>query len=275
MKSTGYLLLQQNERNGINGAFQELRNAEELLDVTLACEDETLEAHKVVLSASSSFFRGVFKKTKQSHPFIYLSGVLYKDLSALLDYIYTGETQIVAEDVDRFIEVGRQLKVKGLFEDEDDDKAEDTNNSGEKTVGKKKKVEEEILTPEVIIKEPKLKNDNKEVPEFEWEDSGNSSMDETLDNSTNIKKEKMGESKDLEQLLAEISARMEKVPDEGGVLVWKCTECGKISKKKDKISTHVEIHLEGFSHKCSHCDMTKKTRAALQQHVYAHHKDQV
>merc|ERR1711983_572994 len=64
MRSTGYLLLQQNENNGLNGAFHELRVAEELFDVTLACEDETLEAHKVILSASSSFFQKCFQQDK-------------------------------------------------------------------------------------------------------------------------------------------------------------------------------------------------------------------
>merc|ERR1712129_231476 len=102
----------------MGGSFQELRIAEELFDVTLACEDQTMEAHKVVLSACSPFFRSVFKKTKEKQPFIYLKGVLHKDLVALLDYIYIGETQVIAEDVNRFIEVGREMNVKGLTEDE-------------------------------------------------------------------------------------------------------------------------------------------------------------
>merc|ERR1712129_76529 len=102
----------------MGGSFQELRIAEELFDVTLACEDQTIEAHKVVLSACSPFFRSVFKKMKEKQPFIYLKGVMHKDLVALLDYIYTGETQVRAEDVNRFIEVGREMKVKGLAEDD-------------------------------------------------------------------------------------------------------------------------------------------------------------
>ena len=94
-----------------------MKEAQELLDVTLACEDETIEAHKVVISSCSPFFRHVFSKTKQTHPFIYLKGVLHKDLVSLLDYIYTGETQIPAEDVNRFIEAAQELKIKGLVEE--------------------------------------------------------------------------------------------------------------------------------------------------------------
>ena len=100
------------------GSFQELRTAEELFDVTLACEDQTVEAHKVVISACSPFFRHVLSKTKQNHPFIYLRGVVHKDLLALLDYIYTGETKVVADDVNRFIELANEFKIKGLAETE-------------------------------------------------------------------------------------------------------------------------------------------------------------
>ena len=44
--------------------FLSLRNAEELVDVTLACEGKRLFAHKVVLSACSPYFRDLFKVSK-------------------------------------------------------------------------------------------------------------------------------------------------------------------------------------------------------------------
>ena len=88
MSEQGYLLLQQNDFNSsLVGSFQDLRTANELFDVTLACEDETVEAHKVILSACSSFFRSVFRNSKDKLPFIYLKNVQHSDLVALLDYI--------------------------------------------------------------------------------------------------------------------------------------------------------------------------------------------
>merc|ERR1712129_355647 len=72
------------------------------------------------MAACSSFFRNVFRKSTQNHPFVYLKGVLHKDLVALFDYIYTGETQVAAEDVDRFIEVAREMKVNGLSEGDEE-----------------------------------------------------------------------------------------------------------------------------------------------------------
>jgi len=239
MKSTGYLLLQQDESSDLNGAYQELRIAEELLDVTLACEDETLQAHKVVLSASSSFFRSLFRKTKQSSPIIFLHGVLYKDLTAMLDYIYTGETQILAEDMDRFIKVATDLKIKALSAIDDEDKAENTNH-----------VSEESVVDQLNIASEKLVN---------------------LENKMNDMKKEPGE-KSLEQLAREISEKIERLPDNDGLQMWKCTVCGKVGKKF-KLKTHVEIHLEGYSHKCLHCGKAHKTRSALSGHMYYVHKD--
>ena len=72
MNQSGYLLLEQSDfLSNYVGGFQQLRGDKDLFDVTLACEDETIDAHKVVLSACSIFFRNVFKKAKQKHPFIY------------------------------------------------------------------------------------------------------------------------------------------------------------------------------------------------------------
>ena len=239
MKSTGYLLLQQDESTDLNGAFQELRIAEELLDVTLACEDETLQAHKVVLSASSSFFRGLFRKTKQSNPIIFLHGILYKDLVALLDYIYTGETQILAEDMDRFIKVAKELKIKALSAIDDGDKEND------KTIDE----ESEVNNSNQLFNRPS----------------------EKLENKINaVKKEQ--EEKSLDQLDREISERIEKVSDVDGLAMWKCTECGKVGKRF-KLKSHVEIHLEGYSHRCVHCGKAHRTRSALSGHIFYVHKD--
>ena len=54
----------------IGVAFKELRNDKDFFDVTLACEDEQLQAHKVILSACSPFFRTVLKRNTHSHPLL-------------------------------------------------------------------------------------------------------------------------------------------------------------------------------------------------------------
>ncbi len=44
--------------SNISGAFRELREEKDFFDVTLACDDEDhVDAHRVILSACSPFFR--------------------------------------------------------------------------------------------------------------------------------------------------------------------------------------------------------------------------
>ena len=43
--------------NNLGVAFRDLREEKEFFVVTLACEDEQVEAHKVILSSCSPFFQ--------------------------------------------------------------------------------------------------------------------------------------------------------------------------------------------------------------------------
>jgi len=117
--ASGQLSLQQEDFGSkYVGSFENLRDAGELLDVTLACDDETVDAHKLLLSACSPFFRHIFARIKQSQPFIYLKGVHHEDLKALVDYIYKGEAKVSAENLKRFFKTAEELKIKGLTENE-------------------------------------------------------------------------------------------------------------------------------------------------------------
>ena len=95
-------------------AFQELREESDLFDVTLACDDKQIEAHKVVLSACSGFFRNAFKRNKHAHPLVFLKGVKYSNIVSLLDFMYRGEVSVAQEDLPSFLAVAEELKVKGL-----------------------------------------------------------------------------------------------------------------------------------------------------------------
>merc|ERR1712179_147966 len=87
---------------------------EDFLDVTLACEDGQVEAHKVILSTSSTFFHKIFKRNLHTHPLLYLRGTRRNDLLSLLDFIYSGETQVPEEELGEFMAIANSLDVKGL-----------------------------------------------------------------------------------------------------------------------------------------------------------------
>ena len=57
--------LKQNDfEPNISNALRELREEKDFFDVTLACDDSQIQAHKVILSACSSFFRNVLRDEK-------------------------------------------------------------------------------------------------------------------------------------------------------------------------------------------------------------------
>ena len=93
-----------------------LRNAKYLYDVTLVSDDHSkVEAHKLVLSTCSEYFRDIFENNQHPHPLICFDSISSNDLKNIMDYIYNGEVQIYQEDLDRFLTVAQRLKLEGLI----------------------------------------------------------------------------------------------------------------------------------------------------------------
>jgi len=98
----------------ISVAFRELREEKDFFDVTLACDDSQIQAHKVILSACSPFFRNVLRRNPHQHPLLYLKGVKYKELLSVLNFMYMGEVNVAQEELNSFLAVAEDLRVKGL-----------------------------------------------------------------------------------------------------------------------------------------------------------------
>ena len=110
------LCLQWNDfQENVKNAFGQLRGTTDFVDVTLACEDgQQIEAHKVILAASSPFFQRILKGNKHSHPLIYMKGMRSDDLTAIVDFLYFGETNVYQENLDSFLAIAGELQLKGL-----------------------------------------------------------------------------------------------------------------------------------------------------------------
>ena len=60
--------------SNISSALKDLKDDEDLQNVTLVAGDSQVQAHKLILSACSPFFRTILKRNKHSHPLLYLKG---------------------------------------------------------------------------------------------------------------------------------------------------------------------------------------------------------
>ncbi|XP_075209915.1 uncharacterized protein LOC142317317 isoform X3 [Lycorma delicatula] len=94
--------------------FHSLLESEDLVDVTLATDGHFIQAHKIVLSACSPYFKSLFKVNPCKHPIIILKGIQFEELKKLLQFIYRGEVNVNQKDLPEFLKTAELLQVKGL-----------------------------------------------------------------------------------------------------------------------------------------------------------------
>ncbi|XP_055325086.1 broad-complex core protein isoform X4 [Sitodiplosis mosellana] len=105
-----------NHQPNFISVFSSLLHNEALVDVTLAAEGRQLQAHKVVLSACSSYFQSLFTTNPCQHPIVILKDVQYNDLKTMVDFMYYGEVNVSQEQLPHILKTAEMLKIKGLAE---------------------------------------------------------------------------------------------------------------------------------------------------------------
>ena len=116
-----YSLKWQDFHTNIATSFKDLREEDEFLDVTLACdEDKQVLAHKVIISACSPYFKSMLVKQRSAqHPVLIMPDtVRFEDVVNILDFMYHGEVSVPSDDLNMFLSTAKQFKVRGLAEDE-------------------------------------------------------------------------------------------------------------------------------------------------------------
>ena len=120
MNTNETICLRFNEFTGvIQSCWRELQGDNDLCDITLACEDRQIKAHKFVISAFSPVLRNVLKLHQNPHPLIYLRKVKYVNLQSLITFMYQCEVYISEEDLPSFLEAAEDLNIRGLSESEE------------------------------------------------------------------------------------------------------------------------------------------------------------
>ncbi|XP_043504092.1 longitudinals lacking protein, isoforms H/M/V-like isoform X6 [Polistes fuscatus] len=96
--------------------FDTLLESGTLVDCTLAAEGKYLKAHRVVLSACSPYFEGLLSEHYDKHPVFILKDVKFKELKAMIDYMYRGEVNISQDQLTALLKAAESLQIKGLSE---------------------------------------------------------------------------------------------------------------------------------------------------------------
>ena len=98
----------------LKSSVSDLKDDTDFTDVTLACEDQSVKAHKVILSACSPFFKRLLKSHPHPQPLVYMRGMKATDLVAIVEFIYHGEASIFQEQLESFLALAEELELKGL-----------------------------------------------------------------------------------------------------------------------------------------------------------------
>lgn len=293
-------------QTNIQSSFQELRKNGALLDVTLACEDKEFQAHRVILSSCSSFFRTILQANTHQHPWFYLKGVKHEELSSLLDFIYNGEVNICQAALTNFLRVAEDLSIKGLTQAANNSNINkrSRSNSAEHIQTSKK-----VQTPEPTTRSEVEKNPQSyirvktEFDTFEdisevnsgsvcvFEDSSGMSVNplETYEdeNDQDDMDQKYGnndmsaepieasEDMDLSSVIESMITRHQVEQKDGKFMTYlRCSVCFRYYhvKHSTNLRNHIEAkHLIGDKYRCDHCEKQFKTNSAIRKHMNVSH----
>ena len=234
-------------------SFAELRNDTDLTNVTLAFDDgKQVEVHKVVLATSSNFFMEILKRNKHTHPLIYLRGLKSHDMSAILDFIYCGEAKVYQENIDAFLALAEDLKLKGIRGDE----------SGAYSLKRNA----------ATIKE-ETKSCFEEAFQLPINDQPESDQHYLPQEYSAVKTANLN----LHQLNEQVKSMMKlsgnmifvgKIPRKARI----CKVCGK-EGEFGNIQKHIEAnHISGANLPCDICGKVSRSRSGLRQHKTSNHE---
>ena len=275
----------------------------EFCDVSLACEDQQVRAHKVVLAASSPKLRSILLNNPHPHPLIYLSGVKFPILENILKFIYSGEAVIRPDHVNSFLDVAQELQVKGLgvpkkyegeyFESDDEDvkpnmkkvKAEVIKSEERQPATKSEEYVEDMEEFQELIRgtenarkdqdtvEEQQSSQENQISQVEEEEEGRpvvenmNVQDLAAENGEN---EENGNDEDYEdgggRSLPEAGKREEKVGRK-----YICPYCQKKVSHPSVLKDHVRIHTKEKPFSCKLCSKKFNLFSNLKRHVNTVH----
>ena len=246
-KMSEKLCLQWNDfQENIKSAIGNLREDKDLQDVTLVSEDgQQVEAHKVVLASSSPFFQKLLGRNKHIHPLIYMRGVKFEDLLAIVDFLYCGEANVFQENLDSFLAIAEELQLKGLM-GKSDERVEDLKYEG---------------------KAPEFYAGTKLQKASSNRETSSKKIIRTDDNTAvAIPGSFSGDVNQLEEMVKSMMEKSENKYANGHCKADRCKVCRK-EGMGSAIKDHIEAnHIVGIDLPCNLCEKNFRTRNALRRH---------
>jgi len=114
-KDDSEYMLRWNEHNSqLITVFHQLCQDNQFTDVTLATETESFQAHKLILSACSPYFKKLFTQNPCKHPIVFLKDIPESHMKLLLEYMYRGSISVKQHELQDILNTASCLKIRGL-----------------------------------------------------------------------------------------------------------------------------------------------------------------
>lgn len=111
-----YCLRWNNHQINMVSVFSRLLGDEQFTDCLIAVDGHKLRAHKLVLSACSSYFEDLFMSFNEKNQIVVLKDTRYCDVQALLEFMYKGEINVPQDQLSSLLRTAVNLKIRGLAE---------------------------------------------------------------------------------------------------------------------------------------------------------------
>ena len=226
--------------NNFKDVIKDLQKTECLSDVTLVCNDDTkIKAHKFVLIGSSSVLRTMLLESSQRETVVYLRGVDRRELEWLLEFMYLGQTQVPQTKLQSFIELAKDLKMKGIHNENDEKNAE-----------------------------------NVEGIYNEDDESNKNAKDKTAEHA----EANVVEEKEIIQKIKLSALEVSEFSNQEQFFRYSCGFCSFESKNKiqgcarQHLKDHIERQHEGIRYPCDICPYQSKGKQNLKDHKASIHK---
>ena len=175
-----------------------------------------------------------------------MRGLKYEDIMPILDFMYLGETNIYQENLDTFLAIAEELKLKGLTGENNDD-SNHFNSKRDTTQ----------------IKEHLPSDDKFNVYKEENINSNDNITGKEGFPDTRVMIQNHGYSEELHELDLKIKSMMapgKQIMPNGRKAESACIVCEK-EGKHSHIKDHIELHhIDGISHPCNFCEKTFRSR---------------
>ncbi|CAG2104033.1 unnamed protein product [Medioppia subpectinata] len=114
--SNNLQLLRVNHSVKMAEAFESMFLDESLCDISLCCGGHVVKAHRVILAASSSYFKQILSSIngQTQYPIIFVNGIQMPDLSAMLEFMYRGQVTIPHTQLSSLVKSAEILGVSSL-----------------------------------------------------------------------------------------------------------------------------------------------------------------